>query len=42
MILKMIAFGTSYFDNGWNKFDFFVVMAAIFDIILNNLNASVL
>ena len=22
MILKMIAFGTSYFDNGWNKWGY--------------------
>jgi hypothetical protein len=42
MVLKMIAFGKSYFSNGWNKFDFFVVMAAIFDIVLNNLNGSIL
>jgi hypothetical protein len=39
MILKLIAFGGSYFNYGWNKFDFFVVCAAIFDIILNNLNS---
>jgi len=39
MILKLIAFGSSYFNYGWNKFDFFVVCAAIFDIILNNLNS---
>jgi hypothetical protein len=38
MILKMIGFGLSYFKNGWNRFDFFVVMAAIIDIFLNNLN----
>ena len=42
MITKMIAFGKSYFDNAWNKFDFFVVNAAIFDIILNNMNSSAL
>lgn len=42
MVLKMIAFGVSYFDNGWNKFDFFVVNAAIFDIVLNNIDASAL
>lgn len=39
MILKLIAFGRSYFNYGWNKFDFFVVCAAIFDIILNNMNS---
>lgn len=42
MIIKMIAFGKSYFDNGWNKFDFFVVNAAIFDIVLNNMNSNAL
>ena len=40
MILKLIAFGKTYFNNGWNKFDFFVVCAAIFDIILNNMNSE--
>lgn len=39
MVLKLIAFGGSYFNYGWNNFDFFVVCAAIFDIILNNLNS---
>ena len=39
MILKFIAFGKTYFNFGWNKFDFFVVCAGIFDIILNNLNS---
>jgi hypothetical protein len=33
-ILKLIAFGKSYFKNGWNKFDFFVVVASIFDVLL--------
>lgn len=42
MITKMIAFGKSYFDNSWNKFDFFVVNAAVFDIILNNMNSNAL
>ena len=32
--MKLIAFGSSYFENGWNKFDFFVVVASIFDITL--------
>ena len=40
MVLKMIAFEWSYFSNGWNRFDFFVVIAAIFDIILKNLNST--
>jgi hypothetical protein len=33
-ILKLIAFSTSYFSNSWNKFDFFVVCASIFDFLL--------
>ena len=39
MVLKLVAFGGTYFNYGWNKFDFFVVCAAIFDIILNNMNS---
>jgi hypothetical protein len=30
-VLKIIAYGNSYFKNSWNKFDFFVVLASIFD-----------
>lgn len=33
-ILKSIAFGFTYFNNNWNRFDFFVVMASILDVIL--------
>jgi len=33
-ILKIIAFGGSYLHNNWNRFDFFVVLASIFDIVL--------
>jgi len=33
-IFKLIAFGKTYFNNSWNKFDFFVVCASIFDILL--------
>lgn len=33
-ILKLIAFGTTYFNNSWNKFDFFVVSASIGDLFL--------
>jgi hypothetical protein len=32
--MKIIAFGSTYFNNSWNKFDFFVVCASIFDILL--------
>jgi len=33
-IFKLIAFGKSYFNNSWNKFDFTVVCASIFDVLL--------
>lgn len=33
-ILKIIAFGNTYFDANWNRFDFFVVSASIFDFIM--------
>lgn len=33
-ILKLIGYGSSYFADSWNQFDFFVVLASIFDIIL--------
>jgi len=38
--LKLIAFGASYFENGWNRFDFFVVIASVFDITLNIIGSS--
>ena len=38
--LKLIAFGASYFENGWNKFDFFVVTASILDITLDIIGSS--
>lgn len=33
-VLKLIAFGKSYFQNSWNKFDFFVVVASILDVLI--------
>ena len=33
--LKLIAYGRKYFNNSWNQFDFFVVTASIFDILLS-------
>lgn len=30
----MIAFGKSYFKNAWNKFDFFVVVSSILDLLM--------
>ena len=41
-LLKLIAFGTSYFKTSWNIFDFIVVCASLFDIILNFMSASFL
>ena len=38
-VLKLIGFGYSYFSLNWNRFDFFVVLASIFDIILNNVQS---
>lgn len=37
-ILKFIGYGSTYFRNAWNKFDFFVVSASIFDFILEQLD----
>lgn len=38
--LKIIAFGGSYLKNSWNKFDFFVVLSSVFDIVLGRLDTS--
>lgn len=36
LIMKLFAFGVSgFFANDWNKFDLFVVVSSIIDIILN-------
>jgi hypothetical protein len=34
MIAKMVAFGRSYFNDLWNKFDFFIVMTSVLDVLL--------
>ena len=39
-LLKIIAQGTSYFLNSWNKFDFFVVIASFLDIIMGRLSST--
>mmetsp|Transcript_20712 Transcript_20712/g.31742 ORF Transcript_20712/g.31742 Transcript_20712/m.31742 type:complete len:83 (-) Transcript_20712:1422-1670(-) len=39
-ILKLIAFGDSYFENAWNKFDFFVVISSIFDLLLDMMDTA--
>lgn len=33
--LKLVAFGRSYFNNAWNKFDFFVVVSSILDLLMS-------
>jgi hypothetical protein len=33
-VLKLLTFGKGYFLSGWNIFDFFVVMASLLDILL--------
>ena len=30
--LKLIAYGKSYFDTAWNRFDFFVVISSLIDV----------
>jgi hypothetical protein len=30
-----VAYGKKYFNNSWNKFDFFVVVSSILDIMLS-------
>jgi len=34
MVLKLIAYGDTYFKNSWNRFDFVVVTSSIFDVII--------
>lgn len=38
--LKLIAYGKTYFDNAWNKFDFFVVSASIIDFLMDMMGSS--
>jgi len=40
--LKLIAYGNTYFNNSWNKFDFFVVVASILDILMEFAGSSAL
>jgi hypothetical protein len=42
-VFKGIAFGNSYFNYGWNKFDFFIVSSSVLDMSVfsnPNLNLS--
>lgn len=41
-VLKLIAFGKSYFEDSWNKFDFFVVCSSAIDFIMSALDSSAL
>ena len=38
-VLKLIAYGKSYFENSWNKFDFFVVSSSILDIVMQAMDS---
>jgi hypothetical protein len=37
---KLTAFGASYFKNAWNKFDFFVVISSLIDIVMSFMDAN--
>lgn len=41
-ILKLIGYGDTYFNNSWNQFDFFVVVASIFDILMDIIGSDAL
>ena len=38
-ILKLIAYGKTYFKNSWNQFDFVVVSSSLFDILIQFLDS---
>lgn len=39
-VLKLTAFGKTYFNNSWNRFDFFVVVSSIFDLMLELMESN--
>jgi hypothetical protein len=39
-VMKLLAYGKSYFQTAWNKFDFFVVAASLFDLGLEFVDAE--
>jgi len=39
-ILKLIAYGSSYFNNNWNRFDFTVVVASLIEVAFSRLSQS--
>lgn len=40
-VLKLMAFGFSYFGDGWNRFDFFIVVMGYVTVILEGMDADV-
>lgn len=40
-IIKLIAFGKNYFNDGWNKFDLTIVIVAWIGQILNNIGLNI-
>ena len=40
MILKLIGLGKNYFNDSWNKFDMFIVIATDLGLILNAFNVG--
>lgn len=42
-VLKILGLGlTGYWFNGWNRFDFFVVLTSIIDLLMDIMGASFL
>ncbi|CAI2366067.1 unnamed protein product [Moneuplotes crassus] len=39
-ILKLVAYGAVYFSSSWNKFDFFVVLSSLLEILLSYLSSG--
>lgn len=39
-ILKITAYGWSYFGTAWNKFDFFVVCSSLMDVVMDQMDAE--
>ncbi|OWZ15606.1 Voltage-gated Ion Channel, partial [Phytophthora megakarya] len=38
--LKIIAYGTAYFEDNWNRFDFFVVVSTLLSVVLDSLTTA--
>lgn len=39
-VFKLLAMGRRYFSEGWNLFDFFIVLAALLGVVLETLSAN--